>query len=277
LIFIVYGKYLFLFGVFSTGSAFLGQNLNILIGFSEPLREIRASLVEKGKISKLALRGSNFADLPSYEPYYNIKTTKTGIPVLDQKFKSGRNVNTHNLAYLEIGKQHLKDSLYLLKEYPLLCAKIILNKFYKNYFKPAFEVYPFNSCSPNYRRILLSQPESDKIKKNIFTESYDMIYNKILYMKPIYYIISLPLLIFYSILLIIKSLHKKHKNTPITLTILYMSMTVMLVNCASALTWETSRVRFNIDSFYLIFLALFLTDIINIIKKTLKTAQKHCK
>ena len=56
-----------------------------------------------------------------------------------------------------------------------------------------------------------------------------------------------------------------------------MSMTVMLVNCASALTWETSRVRFNIDSFYLIFLALFLTDIINIIKKTLKTAQKHCK
>jgi hypothetical protein len=109
-----YGKNAWVFGSF-TSSTWLGMNLSRITMQMLPHRE-RVRLVKEGVLSELATRDSfgplsRYADLMTLPP-------PTGIPVLDRPRKSRGESNFNHLAYIDLSRRYLRDSIALVRARP---------------------------------------------------------------------------------------------------------------------------------------------------------------
>jgi hypothetical protein len=111
------------FGLVS-GSSWFGCNLTTMTaGMSG---EKQAALAA-GRVSPLVNVYRN-ASPDVYKKYLPVPVT--GVPVLDQEWKSGGEPNFHNLVYVQVGRQYLADSLYVIVRAPHKYAFNVLNSVY---------------------------------------------------------------------------------------------------------------------------------------------------
>lgn len=144
----VYAKNLYVFKTFSLGSEYIGHNIARMTTFELP-ESLRKKLIKENSISPVCSM-QIFSSVSAYEPY--IKFKKTGIPLLDREYKTTGFVNAHNLAYLDISNRYLHDAFYVARHYPSICLRSLM-RYYKKYFLPPSNTWPFNEENLNYMKI----------------------------------------------------------------------------------------------------------------------------
>ncbi len=271
----VYGKNLVLFGS-PTTSTWMGMNLYEVT--TQRLSENqRRSLFEQGKISELSLIPS-FRALRDYQAFLP-KTEKENIPVLYQEFTSSGGPNFNNIAYIDIDRQYLKDSIQALLSHPEAHLKSQLRAYFAYFLSSSDNFFVegnrqriqyadrlFNLLF--YGRVLqhdettvtryaklLQHEEPPLTRENIATIYLPMTLNLGLFL-----LVGLPLLVFYGLRLAIKSLSQRAPDLPSRLTLLFMCITVVLVTLVgnSFAAGENNRFRFMVDPFFVVLLGLFL-------------------
>jgi hypothetical protein len=115
-----YAKNYFVFGQF-TGSTWFGMNMSRIATYSLP-HDLRDPLIQQGKLSSLASMTSIF----DYRLDQH-QTLKTGIPALDEVYKTPGNYNYNNINVIAFSQQCLKDALTVIRIYP---KNYIFNTFY---------------------------------------------------------------------------------------------------------------------------------------------------
>lgn len=148
-------------GHFAT-SSWLGMSAVKLSVHQLPMRQ-REELVARGRLTELALRDTTYDPPEALAPYF-ARTRGTGIPVLDQPFKSTRHSNYHNLAYVAVSRDELHDALYVMSRYPRVYLRSVGEAFLM-FMRPASD-YPY--LRPNrdaiepwgrvYARVFAGQP-----------------------------------------------------------------------------------------------------------------------
>lgn len=107
-----------------TGSSWLGCNLTTM---TAGMREAKQRELERGRVSPLVNVYRN-ASVEVYRNYFSVP--RTGVAALDQVRKSGGEPNFNNAIYLPVGRQYLKDTLYLISRYPHLYLANVANSIY---------------------------------------------------------------------------------------------------------------------------------------------------
>jgi hypothetical protein len=106
-----YAKNYFVFGQF-TASTWTGLNIGRISTYMLP-HYLRYPLIDQGKISSLAHLDSVF----DYRLDQH-QELKTGIPALDQVYKTPGNFNYNNVNVIPFSQQLLKDALTVIRLYP---------------------------------------------------------------------------------------------------------------------------------------------------------------
>jgi hypothetical protein len=116
-------KQILLFGQF-TGSSWLGCNLTTM---TAGMRAAKQAELARGNVSPLVNVYRNDS-VEVYRRYFSVPPT--GVPALDEARKSGGEPNFNNAIYLPVGRQYLKDSLYLIARYPHIYLANVGNSLY---------------------------------------------------------------------------------------------------------------------------------------------------
>jgi hypothetical protein len=106
------------------GSSWLGCNLAAM---TAGMREAKQRELERGRVSPLVNVYRN-SSVEVYRPYFPVALTK--VAALDEPRKSGGEPNFNNAVYLPVGRQYLKDTLYLISRYPHLYLANVVNSAY---------------------------------------------------------------------------------------------------------------------------------------------------
>ncbi|MDP6460765.1 MAG: hypothetical protein QGH59_03225, partial [Gemmatimonadota bacterium] len=102
------------------GSTWMGMSLaKITVMQGEP--EARKNMVRKGELSGFAL-------VPPFRPLPAVRKLltplpPTGVPVLDEEFKSTGKANFHHAAYPGVSRAYLADALTVIRRHPLWYAR----------------------------------------------------------------------------------------------------------------------------------------------------------
>lgn len=137
LAFLVYAKNAVVFGSVSS-SSWLGFSFSKMVTSKVPEQE-RRRMVERGEVSALLLT-KTFRPLDEYRKFIP-PVPKTGIPVLDQEYKSTGRRNFNNIAYVGISNQFLRDSIVILRKYPQAYAHVVVSSYYLFLLSPSDYVY----------------------------------------------------------------------------------------------------------------------------------------
>jgi hypothetical protein len=116
-------KQVALFGQW-TSSSWLGFNLTAMTGGMGAEKE---EALAHGEVSAL-VKVPRYSPPSVYRAYFRVP--KTGIPALDEDFKSGGSVNQNNLVYLPASRLYLRDALRLIVKAPHKYAGNVLNAVY---------------------------------------------------------------------------------------------------------------------------------------------------
>ncbi|HEC77725.1 MAG TPA: hypothetical protein ENI34_01110 [candidate division WOR-3 bacterium] len=130
IIFAVHIKNYLIFHQISLSSWF-GMNL-IKMTWTVPVDELRSS-VENEEVSEIA-GIMPFRPPEVYSNYANFDTV-TGIPVLDEKYKSTGYINFNHIAYISISDHYLDAAKYLITRYPGCYGLSIIKALY-TYLRP---------------------------------------------------------------------------------------------------------------------------------------------
>jgi len=107
-----------------TGSSWLGFNLTAM---TAGMRPEKAAMRARGEVSAL-VDVPRYSPPEIYRPYFAVP--RTGIPALDEDFKSGGYINQNNLVYVPASRQYLRDTLRLLARAPHKYLANVANSVY---------------------------------------------------------------------------------------------------------------------------------------------------
>jgi hypothetical protein len=107
-----------------TSSTWLGMSLARFTTLALPPEE-QERLVASGEITRLSTI-KTFQPLDSYRLWLK-PVSKTGIPVLDQEVKPSGEPNFNSPAYLQVDRQYLKDALHIIRTRPEVYFSHLLN------------------------------------------------------------------------------------------------------------------------------------------------------
>jgi hypothetical protein len=149
----IYLKSLILFGLWMPGSDVFGSiNLAHLTSDAVPL-DVLATMTSRGTISPILLpilrnswKDEALVDIVKIPP-------RTGVRILDERFKSTGGINMDSLWMAAIGRQLRQDSLSVLRSHP----KAVLTRVRNNvvlYFLPADVGWPFDGTQRPNRQVL---------------------------------------------------------------------------------------------------------------------------
>ena len=248
-----------------SSSSWLGMSFSKMTTFALSEDE-RKLLVDQGKISKLALIDP-FGDLSEYENFLPI-VSKTNIPILDQQIKSTGSRNFHNIAYIDISKQYLKDALYILVSRPKIYLKALIFS-WARCFTPPSEYGAFTSNRNHikgldrlYNTVFYGQILS-RVDPNLKKHSIIEYYAKKLLSKSLFLMIWFVILVFYGFFLVSNALFKKPIDLPFASTVLFLWINIIYVTSVGNFieSGENHRFLFMITPFLLILLGLFINHI----------------
>ena len=248
LIFALYFKNFLVFNSFSISDAHIGSNLAITVTRSLS-EEDEDKLINQKKITGLYKLGQFLPDLSKYDPY-GIRIKETGIPLLDQKMKSTKRINTHNLIYLDVGQIDLKDAYYVLVHYPGVVLSKCVATLMRGYFLTSDHADPFYSGVRSKQWI-----QWDNFFKEFFLGQFtDRTF--------LFLLVGFPALLLYAFFLILQSFFSKKINYPRRAVIVFMLFTIILLILITLFVGQDHcRYRFLMDSFYLILFGLLISNI----------------
>ena len=266
LVLAVYVKNAYVFGNFSTATAYIGQNFNLVITSKIPAAE-RQAMIERNEISPLAEHSRMFRPIPTYLPHVTI--IQTGVPVLDDQAKSrpvpGQKwlpVNAHHRTFIEISEKCRDDAFAVIRKVPLLYARTVAGNVIDRYFLPPTQLWPLHYHAPTETSPLRYHRNAWKLKS--VNRAFDLlVYGQ--YVREgagIHLLIGTPVLIVFAVGRCITLLRARRRADPAFVACSFMLLTVLFVTAASFLMpYEHNRFRFNVEPFYLIFLAMLITQI----------------
>ena len=284
LIAFLFAKNFYYFGSF-TSSTWFGMSFSKISTFMLSEDE-KISLIKKGKLSELSLIGP-FRGLWTYRDHTNVPEYKPlNVPVLDKQYYQlaiGMTNNLNHPLYFSLTKQFIKDSKYVLLNYPKVYLKGIILSF-RLYFFPSSDWF---STKQNNRNKLLTYEKDYNIllygqmfnrglsinKRTISNREYSMNYLNMGFFLIIGFFVSLT----YGIILIINALKNKKRNDSYILTILFIVLNILYVSTLFNLfkVGENQRFRFNIDPLLLILFGLFINNVFKIVNKKFKRKSNY--
>ena len=245
LLIFLYAKNLYLFGEYP-GSTWLGMSLFKIVS-SEVSLEDRQRLFAESRISEISLFPS-YSWLTTY-PLAMRRTAPTGIPALDQKAKTTGFNNYNHIAYSEISRYYLRDSLFLIRWSPSLYWRAV---------RESFRIYAFSASE-----LVFLRSNREKIPW------FDAVANRILFGNfsgkpegPYWFLLlGIPALCVYSIAK--TSALFKQGNVAAAVPLVFLSFNVFYASIIGNLLeiGENHRYRFEIDGFLVILSGLALTDL----------------
>lgn len=246
LVALLYVKQFVQFGVPSTTSWF-GMNLARITLNIAPRSEVQP-LIDNGKLSSIALV-KPFSALPSYEHLGFPPPKHTGIPALDEVVKANGAVNLNNIAYVDLSRRYLHESLVYIRYRPGGYLRGI-----------GKAVGKLSVPATDYSYVF---PERAKIRW------WDRLWNAIVYWRtPWAHGIGFALPLLYAfdtawgVLLLVRAVRRRILQ-PWAWTALFMWGTVAYLLLLASLTdyGENERVHLPIDPFVLVLAALAVRDI----------------
>jgi hypothetical protein len=148
LVFAVYAKNLAVFGIFA-GSSWIGPQLDVVTTHQLSVGE-REKLIAEGKLSPIARVTS--VSPPAVLRAYVPAPAPTGIPVLDQEYKSSGIVNFNNQIYLKTGPLYVQAAKQVFRYYPVAYVRSVLIAWFC-YFRPPTDFFQFEENRAPIRKL----------------------------------------------------------------------------------------------------------------------------
>lgn len=262
-----YGKNLYLFGMFST-SSWLGMSLAYNTTEKLPVDTVK-SLVKKNILSNLS-QIEPFSPVSLYLPYLP-PVHETGIPALDNQFKSTGAINYNHIAYLEASKVYLKDSCTVIRYFPITYLVSVVGAF-RVFMIPSNEYHKlrvnrdhiellesiYNPLFYGQLPSVRGQPLGVFPKESLGKAIWHRIEQVGFFIVLMYFVAIL-----YGLKLIYKMARQRPLDLPFVLTVSFVWLNIVYVSLVVnfiANTGENNRFRFMIDPLIVIIVGLFLQD-----------------
>ena len=225
LVFFLYLKNLHVFGIF-TSSSWFGMNFARMTIVHLPEQENKA-LVRRGEISVLSLIPP-FSDLEKYQLYFR-GVKKTNIEVLDQEIKTGGGTNFNNVAFIDISREYLKNSVHILFIQPKSYIKSLMISYW-HYFRPS----TYWRFLENNRNKILALDRfynlffcGQFLRNNLEYDENNAINNKHGFLNMgLFLLIGYPLLALYGFRLICKACSSKPIDLPYAGTLSFLLLNI---------------------------------------------------
>jgi hypothetical protein len=269
----IYGKNYFIFGEFNT-SSWLGMNLSRMTTDTlAPRGKIR--LFENKAISKISTF-SPWSPLEKYKPFIK-NPGKTGIPALDDEYKSKGAPNLNNIAYIDISRQYMKDSISIIANYPKIYLGGLKRSYSLYFFRPSSEYFVFNQKENRkqirafedlYYIILLGKVPESKINK-----LPPNMYVRFIFGNGLFLLLWIPTIAVYCLYLLYKGLLRRFSDPAFELTIIFMFTTIFYLTLVGNLFehGENNRFRFVIEPFMIIITVLLIDDSLRWLRRKYNT------
>lgn len=270
IIFALYVKNYLVFGNFNS-SSWLGMNFSA-VALPSPPPENLDELIQSGAVSPI-VKIARFDTLRAYKPFIT-PSAKTGIPVLDQEYKSisplvapdsnDLGVNFNNINFIEINNKYLKDDLYFATHQPLnMLAKVAASNMIS--FRPSSHYWVISHDNLN------SIAPIDRLYTILFDgDIFQLLDNSQVpfwltntFLDTGWFILARFIIaVIYGLKLVWGKKNSK-KPKPFTITIFFLVSTIIYYTAVSNLLdlGENNRFRFDIDPFCLVIFALFLQQV----------------
>ncbi len=263
-----YAKNWFLFGRF-VSSTWTGMATGVTTS-SQLTDDEAEALVERGIVSPFATIDP-FSDLSEYDPYIH-RPPKTGIPILDQDVTSTGHPNFNNLAYLPIHDRYLRDSIAILRHYPIAYERSLANAWF-SYFLPASDLAYFNYAPPRvkawehfFNAVVFGQLRQTKDRETfIQLEADGHTFSCVLYVG-VFLIVLLPAAFLWgSAQLLFARLRGRWTQAQLAL-LAFLLFTIVFVTLVSTLlsTYEGNRYRFPLDGFFVALVGAAVTRLFSL-------------
>lgn len=250
-------KNLILFGIIST-SSWTGLNLSRPIQYALG-EDLLNELIKADKLPFYANREYFF--FKPQDIIDSLAMPKTGIPILDNKYRKSGWINYNNAALIKASKTLLKADLYVIRKYPSKILKsFFLGLYY--YFMPA----------RTFARWAL--PNEDKLGSwNIFYWKYlclEKNFCRYRGLERVDYVIYISIIMIYLLFFAV-SLFKIAKRDKRTLFWLFVSSTVLyhIIFTNIFELGENTRFRFATEPIVFLVFAIFLFRMQDYIKRKL--------
>ena len=256
-----------LFGFFGT-SSWAGQNLVHVTTLELP-KEERMRLVAEGVLSPIAGYKKAFLPITEYAPHLPPPEV-TGIPVLDDVYKSTGSVNLNHKSYLQVAKLCMDDFKATMRVHP--------------------EVY-FRTQETTWMLFLESATSTRFIQKaRVPIEGWNHLYNRYLYgeltsmttpqktagvwthvghatnwrLKPYFLVAGIPLAFLYGLIRWLRAWRRRGEDPAFVTTLGFLVMAVAYAALVHNLVavGDNHRYRFGTDAFFLTLLAMLGSDVL---------------
>lgn len=266
---LIYGKNYFIFGELNT-SSWLGMNLSRMTTDTlAPSGKIW--LLNKGVISRISTFSPG-SMLEKYKPFID-EPRKTGIPALDNEIKSTGGQNLNNIAYIDISRQYMKDSLNVIVNYPQIYLGGLKRSYSLYLFRPSSEYFVFNqkrnrtqirAFEDLYYIILLGKVPESKI--NELTSNR---YLRFILGNGFFLLLWIPTFAIYGLYLLYKCVLRRFGDPAFKLTIIFMIVNIIYLTLVGNLFehGENNRFRFVIEPFMIIITVLLINDLLTWLKR----------
>jgi hypothetical protein len=278
LILSLFFKNLVLFGKFAS-STWIEMGMGPLLLYQMTPQE-RDPLIAQGKLSgawlaeingPYTLNGVELGGIPilAYLPYITMPP-KTGIPVLDQEYKSSGYVNYNHRGYLEAQKLYVNDLKCIMRECPKAYLRSVAIAWYA-YFLPAGDFPFFQLNMPHIKKIerffdsfLLGQFKYTEVRRSLREMYSHGEYLSILFHTGFFLIIGLPVLFVFGLLFLYRRVRQRTLDLPQALLMGFILFNLFYgTTTANFLSsYENNRYRFPLDGLFLILLALAVDQLI---------------
>ncbi|HOV73035.1 MAG TPA: hypothetical protein PK967_03615 [Candidatus Hydrogenedentes bacterium] len=248
LLFSFYLKNYVLFGQFTTMSSF-GKGPWIKTVGNLPWKE-RVRLAEEGKISAVSLVDRSWA-IDFYPPEIREVKGYENIPALREKNKSTGEVNHNHLSQIRISKCYLQDAMYAIRHYPrtFLCSTAWAAL---AFYSPNHVGVPsLDWLNALYDRVVYG-------KINVPLSQYLPWLGASKHVPYVFLLIGWPALFVYG------AWRARRGGGAERGVLLFMLFTIFHVTASGILfgLTEANRDRFEIDSFHIVLLAVFLQSVV---------------
>jgi 4-amino-4-deoxy-L-arabinose transferase-like glycosyltransferase len=258
-------KNLVLFGHF-VSSTWMGMNMATIATHQLTAQE-RAIFMARGQLSPATSEDPG-APLSFYRPYIKMPA-KTGIPALDEEFKSTGAVNFNHVAFLEVQKLYMKDGLFILQHYPKAYLRSVATAWFA-YFLPTGDFPFFTLNRPRIHGLdrffnvvffgQFREAPDRKTLRRLYAQGGA--FSMVLY-TGLFLMIGLPALFVFGIWFLYRGVRTRSLGTPRALLLGFMLFNIAyLTGVANFLScFENNRYRFQVDGFYVVLAALALAQL----------------
>jgi hypothetical protein len=251
----LYAKNLLLFGTIVPGSdAFGGTNLARLATRLLPSNKIQ-ELIAQGKISPWILT-TDIYQIDKSPISRNVPDPpKTGIPVLDDRYKSTGALNWNSAWFGEVGKLYRKDALTVLRMYPEFYGASVVENL-RTLFLPATDNWPFDGRQVTDNLRLVSQPLAVYV---LLTTGQSTDPYRVKARRPWFSYLVFPGLLAFGLWMLFKQ--RSVWNQPSNLVLMFMLFNIIYLSAAAVLLSDSdqNRYRDEVSAFFAVLFGLALT------------------